>query len=446
MKNFATENIHRWSIAYHWLKKYVDLAFRQYYKITITGLENIPFNEPLIFTPNHQNALMDALAVLTMRTWQPVFLSRGDIFQNPRIRKILTFCKMIPVFRMRDGYHTVQLNDETFRNTRAVLKNCNGLVILPEGNHLGTKKLRPLKKGVARIALQSQEDANHDLRIKIVPVGLEFSNYKLFGSPLLIRLGEPVAVEPYIMNYRENPARGINLLMDTLRDGMIKEMIHIEDEQNHDTILSFVHLLAYHSDEYKKLKPGTNQRFEHDKQAISYLENLRLAQNDLYIKIIKETESAVKALRQQGLKADDIIYAKSNMAAMLTRAIILIASFPVFAWSFANNVLPIALARWFGSRFKDPHFIPSARFVAGLVALPVFWLLQILVIGLNVRFGWTTVAYMATLPLTALVVYQWRKQFYIMQKQVKFNTIPIARFPLFLRLTELSKRIRSFGR
>jgi len=47
----------KWSPGYSIFRIYVKLAHRLVYKnITVTGLENIPGNKPVIFAPNHQNA------------------------------------------------------------------------------------------------------------------------------------------------------------------------------------------------------------------------------------------------------------------------------------------------------------------------------------------------------------------------------------------------------
>ncbi len=446
MKAAETKGIHEWSPTYHRLKKYVDIAFRCYYKVSVEGIDKIPFDEPLIFVVNHQNALMDALALLTVRTWQPVFLSRSDIFKNPTQRKILTFFKMLPVYRMRDGFNTLQQNDDTFNKTAEVLKNHNGLIILPEGSHLGIKKLRPLKKGFARIAFQVQEASVDSLRIKIVPVGLDFADYKLLGSPLLIRFGEPVSVEPFMNVYQQNQARGINLLTDTVRQAMQNEIIHIEDEENHEAILGLLHLLASLNENKATSRPGSNKRFEREQRTTAFFEHLQQNNNDLYRQIIAETNEVVNALRQNGLNASDFINPRSSMIVLFFKGLALGVGFPAFVYGFVNNLLPVALIRWRSNRFKDHHFIPSARFALGLVAFPIFWMVQTLVLGASLGFGWVTLAYLVTLPISAGVLYLWRKQVLILFKQIKFRGFSEKSFPLFLRLPELNQTISSFER
>jgi len=149
-----------------------------YRRVIVVGHENINPDHHLIFAPNHQNALMDALAVLFTHKGQPVFLARADIFRRKSIASVLYFLKILPVYRIRDGFSTLKGNDEIFDKTVDVIRHKNGLVILPEGDHAGFRRLRQLKKGICRVAFHADEASGFSMKIKIIPVGLEFTNYQ----------------------------------------------------------------------------------------------------------------------------------------------------------------------------------------------------------------------------------------------------------------------------
>src|SRR5574344_1315672 len=74
--------------------------YRNFY---VLNQENIPpKGQPIIVIANHQNGLMDALAILhTMfqDRRQPVFIARGDIFKKDKVARILRFLKILPTFR-----------------------------------------------------------------------------------------------------------------------------------------------------------------------------------------------------------------------------------------------------------------------------------------------------------------------------------------------------------
>ena len=232
------ENIEKYSARYALLKSVAGFWHNNvfYRKVIVLGSENIKPDDHVIFAPNHQNALMDALAVLFTHKGQPIFLARADIFKRKTIAAVLYFLKILPVYRIRDGFSSVKGNDEIFLKTIDVLKNNNGLVILPEGDHAGFRRLRQLKKGICRVAFQSDEATGFTLNIKIIPVGLEFSNYSRFRQVLTVAYGKPIEVSEYFNSYKISPERALNELRSRLSDEMKGIMVHIESEQDYEAI------------------------------------------------------------------------------------------------------------------------------------------------------------------------------------------------------------------
>ncbi len=103
------------SIGYLLFRELVRIPYSLFYrKINIIGKENIPRNKPIIFAPNHQNALMDPLAMLFSTPKQIVFLARGDIFKGNILITILTFLKILPVYRQHDGKAALKKNNAVF--------------------------------------------------------------------------------------------------------------------------------------------------------------------------------------------------------------------------------------------------------------------------------------------------------------------------------------------
>ena len=231
-------NIEKYSAGYALLKYTAGFWHNNvfYRKVIVLGRENINPDHHLIFAPNHQNALMDALAVLFTHKGQPIFLARADIFKKKTIAAILYFLKILPVYRIRDGFSSLKGNDEIFHKTVDILKNNNGLVILPEGDHAGYRRLRQLKKGICRVAFQSDEATGFNLRIKIIPVGIEFSNYSRYRQVLTVVYGKPVEVSEYFNLYKESPEKALNELRARLSTEMKRNMVHIDSEEDYEAI------------------------------------------------------------------------------------------------------------------------------------------------------------------------------------------------------------------
>ena len=77
---------------YRVLKHIIRFFLYFYHKeIQVHGLENIPKNKPVLFVPNHQNALIDVLLVGVDCKRNPYFLARSDIFGKSILNSFFTF-------------------------------------------------------------------------------------------------------------------------------------------------------------------------------------------------------------------------------------------------------------------------------------------------------------------------------------------------------------------
>jgi 1-acyl-sn-glycerol-3-phosphate acyltransferase len=177
------------------LRLLVKIALHGYFrKISVEGKENIPSNRPIILVANHQNALIDPLLLATHTRLNPWFLTRAAVFVNPFISKVLNYIRMLPVYRVRDGFSTIQQNHQTFDETFEVLRNNGTVVIFAEGSHSLVRNLRPLSKGFTRMAFGLKEKYP-DLEPVIFPVSLAFSAHKRSGSTVRITFGKAIPVD-----------------------------------------------------------------------------------------------------------------------------------------------------------------------------------------------------------------------------------------------------------
>jgi len=61
----ALKKIQDDNIPYRIVFNLVKFAYHKFFRqIEVSGLENIPSGEPVIFAPNHQSGLMDPLSVI----------------------------------------------------------------------------------------------------------------------------------------------------------------------------------------------------------------------------------------------------------------------------------------------------------------------------------------------------------------------------------------------
>jgi 1-acyl-sn-glycerol-3-phosphate acyltransferase len=404
------KHIEKWSLAYHLLKYYVDFCFNFYFPTTVSGLENIPKDKSIIFAPNHQNALIDALAILRAKTWQPVFLARADIFEKPLFNKILTFLKILPIYRIRDGYGNLQKNDEIFDKTMDVIRNKNGLCIMPEGNHGDKKRLRlPLKKGIARIAFQTEYASNGTIDIHIVPVGLDYTHYIRVGSSLHLRFGPPIRVKPLLAEYKKNPATAYNLLLDLLAKGLKAEIISIEDDKYYDSYKMIVDMFAPEYLKEKKIINNHGNRVEVQMLLINKLDRLKQKSPDDFLILIANALEYNMLIKKMNLEPIFFPTSFSKRIGLIPALFFALITLPLFIYSFINNLLPLSLIYIFTKKIKDTQFVSTFKFAMGLLLFPIIHAIQLTVFALIIGNLYFIIAYTLSLPLSIFFFFKWIK-------------------------------------
>lgn len=398
------KNIEKYDVFYQLLKKYVDFWHNYifYRKVIAIGKDNADFSVPTILAPNHQNALMDAMAVIGTTDRQLIFLARADIFKNKFIARILYFLKMLPVYRIRDGFDAVKHNDDTFRDTLRVMNNRNGVVILPEGNHATFRKLRQLKKGICRIAFQTAEASGFNTEINIVPVGLEYSHYWRFRQVLTVVYGHPIRVSEYYNSYRENPNRAIAELRDRLSDDLKKVMVHIEDEENYDAVnelRSIVNEKYSDSIRYPKLF--------RDKRLVNKLNEMRAADQEGYRELCADTLSVKEMATSLKVSYRHLRKKKHSPGWLFLSALLLLATLPVFLLGAALNILTYQFSYLQAIKSKDPAFISTARYGFFLGLSFIFGPLYLILALIFIKPWWMAILAFMMVPVLGILAWNW---------------------------------------
>ncbi|MCG8306274.1 MAG: lysophospholipid acyltransferase family protein [Cytophagales bacterium] len=243
------------NLYYYPLKLYVFIASYLYFrKLRIVGRKNIPVKGPLIYAINHQNALLDALLLSVVSRRNPHFLTRADVFKNRFADKFLRGLKMLPIYRIRDGFDSVKMNEAIFDAAKDILVKGGVVGIFPEGSHSLKYMMRPLKKGVARIAFRAEEAVDFNLDLKIVPVGIQYESHFYPRGRTLISFGKPVRVSDYLEAFHQNQSAGIEQLLDELYKRMKSLILHFTDTPEYANNLEiFRKKRAYKRDLQKQL-------------------------------------------------------------------------------------------------------------------------------------------------------------------------------------------------
>jgi hypothetical protein len=318
---------------------------------------------------------MDALAILLWVDKQPVFMARADIFKRKAVSKILHFLKIIPIFRIRDGVDSLSNNDQSFGTAVRALGYGQAVGIMPEGNHGDQRRIRPLKKGIVRFALNAQENFGSNIPVKIIPVGIEYSHYSNFRSKLLVIFGKPIEVTDYLKAYKESPQIAYNSLRDRLEAEMKKNMLNINHTEYYDLIFSIKDMYAPRLQEKQELASDYYFRFLAEKQITDSLV-IQASKDPSTLESLKEdVNTYCNGLKKLNL-CNWVFDMKTPSIQEITFDVVRYLAFlPFFMIAAAFNFIPYFVSNYIAKGAKDPQFQSSIKFVISSFLFPLYYLL-----------------------------------------------------------------------
>lgn len=216
---------------YYFIRPIARIGIWIYYrKIYLSHFDRIPKNKPVILAANHPTGFMEP-CVMAVFMWRPLyFLVRGDFFRKPIFNFLLRSLNMIPIFRARDGnFRDLKSNYASFEACYQALMQNRTIMIFPEGNAKHEKRLRPIQKGVSRLAFGAFENAAELEDLYIVPVGVSYTYSERPRSEMMVSCGRPLNVAQLIAETGHHFASFDKKLRAVLTAEMQDNLVHIHD-------------------------------------------------------------------------------------------------------------------------------------------------------------------------------------------------------------------------
>jgi glycerol-3-phosphate O-acyltransferase / dihydroxyacetone phosphate acyltransferase len=221
---------------YFIIRPIITLAFKIYFKkIYHWGTENIPQGKPILFSSNHPTGFFEPclLACLTQNV-EYNFMTRGDLFSKPLYKRIFDSLNMIPIFRFKDGYANLKNNVASMEYVYKALADKKSILLFTEGGTETVKRLRPLQKGLARMAFGSY-DVYGDLDVQIVPVCMSYSDPHRFRSEVMVQFGAPIPLSNYYETYAQNNNKAVNQVTADIEKAMRPLLVEVKNPDNDQT-------------------------------------------------------------------------------------------------------------------------------------------------------------------------------------------------------------------
>lgn len=212
--------------------RWIVLTF--FREIVLDGAERLPLGQPVIFTPNHPNALLDPLLLfLFSPNFRIRFVAKSTLFKIPFFGWMLRSLGSIPVVRHMDAQGEVDYT-AFFAKCLEALAEGDSIVIFPEGRSLPQPFLAPLKTGPARLFFMAKEKG---ISVRIVPVGLNYERGAIFRSSVLISVAPPIETDSYEQTANSDPKAAVHQLTEEIGQILDRHVFQAETFRDRELTL-----------------------------------------------------------------------------------------------------------------------------------------------------------------------------------------------------------------
>ncbi|MEP2026815.1 MAG: 1-acyl-sn-glycerol-3-phosphate acyltransferase [Reichenbachiella sp.] len=368
----------------------------------------LPTNGPLIIVGNHPNTFMDPLILATLFKQRVGFLGNASIFVNSFVNAIFAYFRVIPVYRDKDVAPGEKIdNENTFRDCYKFLEANNSLMLFPEGTSYHELKLRKIKTGGARIALSVEQKNNYNLDVKIIPIGLYYSNPSKFRSKIYVNTGELISVKQFKDIYEKDEIAGVQALTQKIRESLESLTITTEDKEQED--LFFKVKRIYKEQLIKGANTINNEEFELTKEIANAIQYFKVSFPNKFETIKTKIDRCSQLLDEFQTTAKHTKPLRSKLqkfSILISGTIYLIAGFPLYLYGLIQNLLPFRAPYWLAKKFtKEVEYYAPIMMSLGIIIFPAYYALSFIVFDAKLSSDPLILSlYFASLPLSGYYV------------------------------------------
>ena len=393
-----------------------------YRRVYISNACNIPKGKPVLLACNHPNSFLDGISV-SYHLWKRTYvLVRGDVFKKGWADYLLRSYRLLPIFRSTDGddpKENLKNNNITFDNCYALFKKNYAIIIFSEAIAKLEKRLRPLKKGTARLAFDSMEKSNWEMDLYIVPTSLNYTRFKGFRNELMIDFDKPILVKDYKEAYLENSGNAIIQLTKDIEERLTAGVIICEDPENDDAF--DVHS-TINRNQIKKPFFGYwfTQDFPVNKERAAALAFSQQIKNPAF-------KSSLLAYQQMLIKLDLTDKSISKPAGLFWKIpFVLVFTIPAAIGMFLHFA-PYKLAAYLTPKMVKKHEFYDSILVGLCLVFGMIYTLILLLVGLPI-FGikaLVVIVLIKVFAINSLFVWEaWQDIIYTMRKSLIASASP----------------------
>ena len=399
------------------LKNIVRLALRLFFsRFQVYNLSQLQaLRGPLIIASNHPNTFMDPLILAVLTKQRVGFIANGSIF-NHYTRHIFNYFHVIPIYRKKDtadvALSQAELNKQTFQRCYDYLENGGTIMIFPEGTSEIERRLREIKTGTARIALGAEYENNFTLGVKILPIGINYSNPTQYRGEVFVNIGSPIKLADFRENYTPEHFEVVEQLTNILEQ-KLRELVIITDDNEDDNFVAHIEVL-YKNKLFDEL--GLDEESERDefvivKQIIEAVHYFEQHEPQLVSKLQIKTENYLENLQKIGINDEVFSQSRRLYAQFINTYLKLIIGLPLYLFGLLTHYIPYKLPYHIArSITKDITYHAPIMMTAAVIIFPIFYGLNLWIVQYLFQNVWVTVVFAVLLPISGFfVLWYWDK-------------------------------------
>lgn len=366
---------------YRFIKFALGISVRLFYsEIKVLGRPDLIKGKGKIIVSNHPNTLMDAF-LIAMQLDEPIhFMAKGTYFNSRFKLWLLAKFKMVPVQRQQDPENKYIDNKDAFKYVKELLAEGKSILIFPEGNSFPERRLRPIKTGTARIALETVTEFFEEAKdLKIYPIALKYVNQSQFRSKVLVEFNIPILASEYMEQYAQHPKKAVEDLTLRITWALRQKLLPILDNEYDEELKLYEKHLPYLTHELKHARKwNVLDLMDYTEKIIERDEDLseKTAERKALKEKIDKLDRYIKAL---GLKSDQwsaLIYAP-GMGVLFLQCLMYLLLLPVYVVGMLNAI-PFTLVRSLTRKIThEMEYYSAVNVALSAVFFPLYYVLLI---------------------------------------------------------------------
>ncbi len=380
----------------------LHLFFR---RIEIEARHNIPAAGPVVFAPNHANALVDPLLLMTAMRRPLTLTAKNVLGKNVLLRWLMSALGVVTFHRREDAGRgaDVKQNVRSLQICRGILADGGAVCIFPEGVSHSDPKLRDFRPGPARIAVDFVRKDGDPGRLRIVPVGLLYTEKDRMRSGVWVRFGDPIDVARWLS---EHPGAGAAGLTAYLQHRVAELTLNCQTRRESAILTWAAEIMATEGRDPVPLgwpDRSVAEWFRLLGRLQTGYDALCRTQPDAVAELTIRIRQYRAQLKRAGISPGEVYLPMhfGRAALFVIRELeLLVIGAPLALFGFINHAAPYYLVKWIARRLsKDKDHWASNIIYPSFLVFPFFYLVQLTAAWLLLPVLWAAL-YTVALPYT----------------------------------------------